>query len=200
MPPPAPVAVDHPQGEPAISLLRELALREATHPVSRSGLAYEYGGYAQPIAQATDAPEAPTDGVVVDGVYVSNLFVYDARGNPLHDVQIVDDRGRPVRTVPDGSGSVWSLPGVAEAWQFAPAVDASGRDRWNVYPLLGAPGDEWTWDQASGAPVLVPGASLRQPPAPLGAAEALSGSGGAVVAAPSPATSRRDDLPSTSDP
>ncbi|MCB2177369.1 MAG: hypothetical protein KQH57_16285 [Actinomycetales bacterium] len=145
--------------------------------------AHYYPVYA---SAGSDPVAAPQDGVVVGGMYVSNLFVYDAQGNPLHDVQIVDDRGRPVRTVTDGSDSVWSLPGVADPWQFAPVVDASGRDRWNVYPLSGAPAGEWTWDAASGAPVLVPGASLQQPPAPFGAAEALVGTGvgGSVAAAP----------------
>lgn len=132
----------------------------------------------------SDPVAAPQDGVVVGGMYVSNLFVYDAQGNPLHDVQIVDDRGRPVRTLTDGSTSVWSLPGVADPWQFAPAVDASGRERWNVYPLSGAPADRWTWDGASGGPTLRPGASLQQPPAPFGAAEALA-AGGSVAAEPS---------------
>ena len=117
-------------------------------------------------------------------MYVSNLFVYDAQGNPLHDVQIVDDRGRPVRTVADGSSSTWSAAGGRRPVAVRPGPDASGRERWNVYPLSGAPAGEWTWDEASGAAVLVPGASLQQPPAPFGAAEALAGTGrGAPVAA-----------------
>lgn len=146
----------------------------------------------------SDPVAAPQDGVVVGGMYVSNLFAYDAQGNPLHDVQLFDDRGRPVQTVTAGSAEPFSLPGVSTQWQFAPSVDTSGRARWNVYPLSGAPVDQWTWDGLSDTPTLAPGAALQRPPAPFGAAEALAGTpdGGSVAAAePSPARS-----PSAADP
>lgn len=139
---------------------------------------------------------APTDGVVVDGVYVSNLFVYDAQGNELHDVQVFDDRGRPVRTIRPEDGQDWSLPGVAQPWAFAPTTDVDGRDRWNVYPLLGAPIEDWTWTD-SGARELLGGRSLVMPPSPFARAPALEG---AAAEAPggAPTTAARADGSATS--
>lgn len=132
-------------------------------------------GQPYPVEVLVEVPAEPDDGVIVDGMYVSNLFVYDAQGNPLQDVQIVDDRGRPVRTVTDGSASDWQLPGVDEAWAFAPSADESGRARWNVYPLAGAPSDAWQWLDDEGTRELVPGESPRLPPAPFAKAPALVG-------------------------
>jgi len=118
--------------------------------------------------------EQPHDGVIVDGMYVSNLFVYDAEGNPLRDVQIVDDRGRQVRTIDPESGQEWSLPGVSERWAFASSPDVDGRERWNVYPLLGAPFDDWAWTE-SGEWELAGGSVLKTPPYPFAKAPALRG-------------------------
>lgn len=114
----------------------------------------------------------PDDGVWVDGTAVSNLFVYDADGNPLSGVQVFDDRGRQVRTTFDEGWSEWALPGVSEPWRFTPALDADGRDRWNVYPLLGAPVDAWVLDD-DGLPSLVDGKTLRTPPLPFAKAPAV---------------------------
>ena len=120
-----------------------------------------------------------SDGVVVDGMEVSNLFVYDAEGNPLTGVQIFDDRGRPVRTTFDEGTQDWHLPGVDEPWRFAPVTDVDGRVRWNVYPLAGAPASTWEYDDAGWETP-----ALRLPPRPfekapavqLAAGEASSGS------------------------
>lgn len=109
-----------------------------------------------------------TDGVVVDGMEVSNLFVYDAQGNPLTGVQIFDDRGRPVRTTFDEGTQDWYLPGVDEPWRFAPVQDVDGRIRWNVYPLAGAPAPMWDDDGAGWGT-----AALRIPPRPFEKAPAV---------------------------
>lgn len=109
---------------------------------------YELGvryteGWAQP--QPTTVVEyvvgSPVDdpsrtGVWVAGQQVSNLFVYDAQGEPLTDVQIYDDRGRPVRTV-DSAGLFrpWFVPEDPRPWFFQPAHALDGRQRWNAYPL-----------------------------------------------------------------
>ena len=116
-------------------------------------------------------PAEPEDGVYVDGMLVSNLFVYDAAGNPLERVQIFDDRGRAVRTTYDGGWQLWSLPGVAEPWRFVSATDVDGRERWNVYPLRGAPGA--AWDEGGAGPSLIEGEALRTPPPPFAKAPAL---------------------------
>lgn len=117
---------------------------------------------------------AVPDGVVVGGMQVSNLFVYDAAGNPLEDVQIYDDRGRPVRTTFDDGGSGWNLPGVDEPWAFVGARDADGRTRWNVYPLHGAPAGAFTWDE-SGQRQVASASTLRTPPLPFAKAPAIVG-------------------------
>jgi len=118
------------------------------------------------------------DGVWVDGMQVSNLFVYDAEGNPLSDVQVYDDRGRPVRTTSDEGWSTWSLPGVTEDWNFLPATDEDGRTRWNVYPLLGAPNADFDWerlgtDESAQDPVDVLTTEPRVPPRPFAKAPAI---------------------------
>ncbi|MFD6177061.1 MULTISPECIES: hypothetical protein [unclassified Isoptericola] len=96
-----------------------------------------YGGYSG------------DDGVWVDGMQVSNLFAYDAHGDPIKDVQLFDDRGRPVRTMTDdGAQQAWSVPDVEGTWFFRPATADDGRSRWNVYPLRALPeaGMEWSDD------------------------------------------------------
>lgn len=120
------------------------------------------------------------DGVYVDGMLVSNLFVYDAEGDPLERVQIFDDRGRPVRTTYDDGSGAWSLPGVVDPWVFSPDTTVDGRARWNVYPLLGVPfgemGDAGDGVEPSDAP------EPRTPPRPFEKAPALVGAddGGAA--------------------
>lgn len=131
------------------------------------------GGSVQyvPYEVEVEVPVEADDGVYVDGTLVSNLFVYDAEGNPLQRVQVFDDRGRPVRTTYDDGSGLWSMPGVTEPWRFASAVDVDGRDRWNVYPLMGAPGAAWI--DGEGGPVLMEGEALRTPPPPFAKAPAL---------------------------
>lgn len=137
---------------------------------------YESRFYAQVdrvqyIEVPTPVSTPPADGVWVGGMQVSNLFVYDAAGDPLHDVQVYDDRGRPVRTVTDGGIGTWTFPGVDEAWTFVPAADSEGRKRWNAYPLRGAPTSEFAWPADGTLPRL--GGDARTPPAPFAKAPAL---------------------------
>uniref|UniRef100_UPI0020292F62 hypothetical protein n=1 Tax=Actinotalea sp. C106 TaxID=2908644 RepID=UPI0020292F62 len=112
------------------------------------------------------------DGVWVDGMQVSNLFAYDAAGNPLEGIQLYDDRGRQVRTTTDGSWSDWSLPGIEESWTFTASEDVDGRARWNVYPLAGAPSSEWEYTD-DGERSLARTASPRTPPRPFAKAPAV---------------------------
>lgn len=121
----------------------------------------------------------PTDGVYVDGMQVSNLFAYDSEGKPLTGVQLYDDRGRPVQTVSLSSNAMYpyalQLPGVSETWNFFPSQDADGRNRWNVYPLSGAPESAVDQDFAeNGLPMLKDGEELRTPPSPFAQAPAVT--------------------------
>ncbi|GEA89654.1 HAAS signaling domain-containing protein [Cellulomonas cellasea] len=124
----------------------------------------------QVVYESQTVGPAPQDGVVVDGVPVSNLFVYDAEGNPLEDVQVFDDRGRAVRTTFDEGYDEFALPGFTEPWSFLPVVDEDGRERWNVYPLTGAPSTEFEWRDDGER--LLPGGG-RTPPPPFAKAPSL---------------------------
>lgn len=130
-----------------------------------------YSPVTQYVNVPVTTPLKVEDGVYVDGMAVSNLFVYDADGNPLEGVQIFDDRGRPVRTTHDGGLGSWQLPGVTEPWSFAPSHDGDGRNRWNVYPLLGAPSS--AWEDVDGVQELRRGEDLRVPPLPFAKAPAV---------------------------
>jgi hypothetical protein len=127
---------------------------------------------------------------------VSNLFVYDAEGNPLQDVQIYDDRGRAVRTTGGDGWQSWELPGVPDLWNFVPATDEDGRRRWNVYPLRGAPTEDFDWDAANGPDVLSPplkdGVEAKLPPRPFAKAPSL------IEVAQPEATAEAEDESATS--
>jgi hypothetical protein len=127
-------------------------------------------------AEAYVYPDVPQqDGVWVDGMQVSNLFVYDRAGNPLSDVQVYDDRGRAVQTVVDDGWGAYELPGVSGPWGFVPATDEDDRRRWNVYPLLGAPYEEFDWDNPEGLqrPEQLLTSDPRVPPPPFAKAPAV---------------------------
>ncbi|MGW6003945.1 hypothetical protein ACWFNS_04105 [Oerskovia enterophila] len=128
-----------------------------------------------------------TGGVFVDGSQVSNLFVYDASGRALQDVQIFDDRGRPVRTITgEGTTQAWTLPDVEQGWYFQPSFSTDGRERWNVYPLRGLPDDAVEWD-GSERPVPLEGEQPRSMPSPFLQAQPLlvpSTGGGGQAATP----------------
>ncbi|MHA7133359.1 hypothetical protein [Oerskovia turbata] len=112
-------------------------------------------------------------GVFVDGAPVSNLFVFDASGHALQDVQIFDDQGRPVRTVTaEGAAQAWTLPDFEKGWYFQPSLSADGRERWNVYPLRGLPEDAVEWDGAD-RPMPLEGERPRSLPSPFLQAQPL---------------------------
>lgn len=112
------------------------------------------------------------EGVVVDGMQVSNLYVYDAEGNPLGNVQIFDDRGRPVRTLGEDIQGEYFLYGVDQPWSWLPATDQFGQPRWNVYPLLGAPSARFAFDGSTGRWGLLDG-DPAVPPLPFAKAPAI---------------------------
>ncbi|UKJ65627.1 hypothetical protein H1Q78_10290 [Cellulosimicrobium cellulans] len=129
------------------------------------------------------------DGVWVDGVQVSNLFVYDAAGDPVRDVQVFDDRGRPVRTVTEeGAYGVWAVPDVEGSWYFQPTLSTDGRERWNVYPLRAVSEEDVEYADGDGRPVPATGTRTHEMPWPFlkaptavpssaGSGEAASGTG-----------------------
>lgn len=146
--------------------------------------------------QSVSTPAQPQDGVVVGGMAVSNLFAYDAAGNPIDGVQIFDDRGRPVRTTSDDGTGEWSLPGVAERWSFVSAQDADGRQLWNVYPLRGGAAASFEWNDL-GQRVLSGGVAPRTPPRPFAKAPTVTlpgaATGGMTVVTPGPTAGTATD-------
>ncbi|WP_028047351.1 hypothetical protein [Cellulomonas sp. URHE0023] len=145
--------------------------------------AYNSSGYG-PVQTEVVYQDTPMDGVVVDGMQVSNLFAYDAEGNPLTDVQIFDDRGRPVRTTFDNGSGEWFFPETQEPWSFVSRADEDGRQRWNVYPLKGAPTSEFTF--ADDGTHALTGTSVPSiPPRPFAKAPALDAPADSSVAADS---------------
>ncbi|MDQ0424449.1 HAAS signaling domain-containing protein [Cellulomonas iranensis] len=139
-----------------------------------AALAYQHGSTSYRV-------EVPQDGVVVDGMPVSNLFVYDAEGNPLSDVQIYDDRGRQVRTTFDEGTEPWFRPDDDRPWYFAPAVAQDGRQRWNVYPLRGWPEQEYV-SPDSGVYGPPEGVAPTTPPFPFAKAPTLEVPAGSTAA------------------
>jgi hypothetical protein len=120
-----------------------------------------------PVASWQTGSPSGADGVWVDGLPVSNLFAYDGNGDPLRDVQIFDDRGRPVRTV--APGEEWllrAIPDVDGTWFLRPSLATDGRSRWNVYPLTAlAESDAKADDQGEPRPAV--GARTRELPWPF---------------------------------
>lgn len=129
----------------------------------------------------------PVDGVITGGERATNLFVYDADGDPVDGAQVVDQDGRPVTTEPQG-GDLWAQQqywpdGAAEPLFHTGAPGADGVLHWNVFPLRSAPEGafdlerywetnvlrlrddadsllvEPRWPFAAAQPITVPGAS-----------------------------------------
>jgi len=141
------------------------------------------------------------DGVWVDGTQVSNLFVYDAAGDPVRDVQIFDDRGRQVRTVTeDGAHGAWVVPDVEGSWYFQPTLSTDGRERWNVYPLRAVADDDVEYAEDDGRPVPATGTRTHEMPWPfLKAPTAVPSSAGSRDAASGTDGPSGTDAPAGSD-
>lgn len=82
------------------------------------------------------------EGLTSNGAYVENIFVYDAEGNPLKDVQLFDQNGDPLLT----QNAIESSDGVSmglfennfEYYYYIANPLGFGDGGWNVYPLKGA--------------------------------------------------------------
>ncbi|ADG73823.1 conserved hypothetical protein [Cellulomonas flavigena DSM 20109] len=105
-------------------------------------------------AAQTWVETTPQDGVLVAGEYASNLFVYDAEGNPVDGAQVFDQDGRPVTTEPY-AGDIWMQQEFWPDGADAPLIHVgvpgvNGQSRWNVFPLHTLPRD--LWEDAETAP------------------------------------------------
>ncbi|NAZ83363.1 hypothetical protein GTR02_16200 [Kineococcus sp. R8] len=94
-------------------------------------------------------------GVSLDGYPIGNIQPYDAQGDPLTGVQLFDEQGRPLDLSPDHRVLVRDDGSVQE---LRPQVDATGEQRWNVYPVPGPAGTPGP------APTVAPLLQLQQQP------------------------------------
>lgn len=175
----------------AIPLVTSVA-HQASPSSYASGPSYQMGwqdGYYSASPVSDGGPGSPgDDGVWVDGMQVSNLFAYDRDGNPLRDVQLFDDRGRPVVTMTrEQSGQTWTVPDLPGNWFFQPATAHDERQRWNVYPLRAVEDDdvEWTTEETEYGLMEIPsplfGVQPRDMPWPfLKAPTSIPSSGGSA--------------------
>lgn len=127
----------------------------------------------------------PVDGVWVNGNRAVNLFPYDAQGRPLRDVQLFDQDGDPVNVVPPKAPYIVKADGTLHV--LVPATDATGRERWNTYPLRSRvikPG----LDPATGLPPSRPTGPAEDVVPPLVSAPSIQApsSGPTPTATPSP--------------
>jgi len=127
---------------PLLRRIRAVALAVAFVP-----MAIMFYGLSENAIQLSDElvngnPADRTTGLIYNGLPVTNIFPYDAEGNLLRDVRLVDDQGRPLNS------SVERLvtPVVVEledgnlvtSGYLRPSRGIDGAEVWNVYPLKAA--------------------------------------------------------------
>lgn len=113
----------------------------------------------------------PAPGLMQNGEQVTNLFAYDADGQPLTDVQLFDQDGRALNVVNDPANTDYlpQLDAVGEQDMVVPSPLVPGGSGWNVFPLrLVTSADiDYTYDllgqahQADAAPSPFPFAQVR---------------------------------------
>ncbi len=86
-------------------------------------------------------------GLQLDGIQISNLFVYDAEGKLIDGAQIFTSRGTPVnlygeQAADSTDASPWG--GWSDDGIVVPFIDPQNRPVWNIYPLQIAAYDEIT--------------------------------------------------------
>lgn len=77
--------------------------------------------------------------ITIDGQPVTNLFVYDAEGNPVPKAQVVNQDGLPL-SFSEGTAQFSEVNGEVQVW--AGTADAYGRKLGNVFPKT-----IWTLEQ-----------------------------------------------------
>ncbi|HST83345.1 MAG TPA: hypothetical protein VLL08_16555 [Kineosporiaceae bacterium] len=95
-------------------------------------MVYGAGGLAShdPYYVSRSSVEPPSEGLYNAGYQVVNVFPYDKNGQPLTDVQLFDDRGRPL-----APAAVRYTGRDEERVRLIPALTADGGQGLNVFPL-----------------------------------------------------------------
>lgn len=106
------------------------------------------------------------DGTAIDSEQVSNIFAYDAAGNPLTNVQLFDATGRPLVV---GAGVPGPECDVECSTEFVkvPSILENGLTAWNVFPLQQLPESETKFDDTTGRYLPGQGAKLEDAVAPF---------------------------------
>jgi len=104
-------------------------------------------GITQGVVQTVDElvngnPAMRTTGLIYNGLPVTNIFPFDAEGNLIENVRLIDDMGRPLNSSAETLVTpvvMTSVDGQIYEGFLAPKLETSGEFIWNVYPLKGAP-------------------------------------------------------------
>ncbi|TFD58837.1 hypothetical protein E3T39_10700 [Cryobacterium suzukii] len=112
-----------------------------------------------------------TQGLLQNGQEVTNLFAYDADGQPLRDVQLFDQDGRALNVVndPANANNLPQLDAAGEQDLVVPSLLVPGGSGWNVFPLrlVKSADIDYTYDyvgpadQTDAAPASFPFAQVR---------------------------------------
>lgn len=87
------------------------------------------------------------NGLRMNGRPVRNVFAYDAKGDPLAQVQLYDQGGKPLFVT---DRKTWK-------WVSVPATLRTGQQAWNVFPLARVPRRDSKFDRTTGHRVAEPG-------------------------------------------
>lgn len=86
-------------------------------------------------------PAMRTTGLIYNGFPVTNIFPYDADGNLLKDVLLVDELGRPLESSAKNLVTPTRVVfpnGQVKDGYLRPTRTAIGEEVWNIYPLKGS--------------------------------------------------------------
>jgi hypothetical protein len=83
-----------------------------------------------------------SDGLQLDGGQVTNIFAYGPDGNPISDVQLFDQNGRPLAASSSSNATQWVWDNAtATETVLVPSAGAPSGSGWNVYPLKSVSSD-----------------------------------------------------------
>ncbi|MDR7086117.1 hypothetical protein J2X11_000956 [Aeromicrobium panaciterrae] len=105
-------------------------------------------------------------GTSIDGEQVSNIFAFDAKGNPLTGVQLFDQSGRPLNMGSDTTGPECDVTCEVDIVRLPRILD-NGRTAWNVFPLSEAREEQTTYDEMTNSYVLNSGEKASAPTSPF---------------------------------
>lgn len=140
---------------PLLRRLRAFAVIAAFIPMAIMFQGITYGVVTTIDELVNGNPALRTTGLIYNGFPVTNIFPYDAEGNLLDGVRLVDDTGRPLNSSAKTlvSPAAVLLPdGTTKSGFLSPGIDPRGFEVWNVYPLKGSLDPE----QPGAFPVLEP--------------------------------------------